>query len=170
MLEDLGRPAGLGVPDLVIGLTVVAIGTSLPELATSVVAARRGERDIAVGNVVGSNLFNLLAVLGAAAVAGGGVDVPAAAIGTDLPVALVVTVVALPALAVGLRVARWEGGLLLVGYVTYLAYQVLAGTGAAQAGGVRTGLFVWLGATALVSVLAGLVLARGRQRRSSSRR
>jgi cation:H+ antiporter len=66
----------LGVSDLVIGLTVVAAGTSLPELATSVVAARKGERDIAVGNIVGSNIFNLLAVLGAAAIAGGGLEVP----------------------------------------------------------------------------------------------
>ena len=99
----------LGVSDLIIGLTVVAVGTSLPELATSVTAARRGERDIAVGNVVGSNLFNLLAVLGAGAIAGGGIAVPDAVVTNDIPVSLLVALVALPALAFGLVLQWWKG-------------------------------------------------------------
>ncbi|MEZ5235532.1 MAG: calcium/sodium antiporter [Acidimicrobiales bacterium] len=99
----------LGVSDLVIGLTVVAVGTSLPELATSVTAARRGERDLAVGNVIGSNLFNLLAVLGAAALAGGPLDVGRTAMRVDLPVMLVVTFVLVPVFWNGFTVTRLEG-------------------------------------------------------------
>ncbi|WP_370325388.1 calcium/sodium antiporter [Euzebya sp.] len=152
----------IGVSDLIIGLTVVAAGTSLPELATSVVAARRGERDIAVGNVVGSNLFNLLAVLGAASVAGGGLEVPAVAVETDIPIALVVAVVALPALAVGLRVAPWEGGVLLLGYLGYVGYLVLVGTGSAAAGTARVALFVGLGVAAVVLLLADRLRRRTR--------
>jgi cation:H+ antiporter len=149
--------SGLGVSDLVIGLTVVAAGTSLPELATSVIAAVRGERDIAVGNVVGSNLFNLLAVLGAAVVvAPSGLDVPPAVLGIDLPIALLVTLVALPALATGLVLARWEGALLLAAYVGYAVLVVLTGSGHAQAGALRTGLFVGLSATGMLFVGVGL--------------
>ena len=155
---DLAR--ALGVSDLIIGLTVVAAGTSLPELATSVVAARKGERDIAVGNVVGSNLFNLLAVLGAAALAGGGIDVPAAVIATDLPVALLVALVALPALAIGLTLQPWEGALLIAGYLGYVAYLVVGATGG---GAGRMALFAGLGLLAVVLVIAGVLLDRRRR-------
>jgi cation:H+ antiporter len=117
----------LGVGELTIGLTVVALGTSLPELATSVVAAWRNERDIAVGNVVGSNIFNLLAVLGLSAVVSpAGVAVSPVALRVDLPVMIVVTAVCLPVVASGRRIDRWEGGLLLAGYGLYIAYLVLA--------------------------------------------
>jgi cation:H+ antiporter len=160
--------AALGVSDLVIGLTVVAVGTSLPELATSVVAARRGERDIAVGNVVGSNLFNLLAVLGAAAVAGGGLAVPEAAAVTDIPASLLVGVIALPALAIGLRVAPWEGAVMLVGYVGYVAYQVLAGTGSTAAGPARAALLWGFAGIAAMLLVVGLVLQRRPATRSGS--
>ncbi len=149
--------ASMGVSDLVIGLTVVAVGTSLPELATSVVAARRGERDIAVGNVVGSNMFNLLAVLGAAAVASGGLQVPDAALASDLPIAALVSVVALPALAVGLRVAPWEGVLLLLGYVGYTVVVVVDGSSGGAAGPLRLALIAWLVVLAALSIGAGVV-------------
>jgi len=120
----------LGVSDLVIGLTVVAVGTSLPEVTTSIVAAVRGERDIAVGNVVGSNIFNLLGVLGlAAALSPGGVAVAARALRVDLPVMVVVTVACLPVVASGRRIDRWEGGLLLGGYGLYVSYLVLEALG-----------------------------------------
>lgn len=152
--------AALGVSDLIIGLTVVAAGTSLPELATSVVATRRGERDIAVGNIVGSNLFNLLAVLGASALAAGGIPVPQAAISTDLPVSLAVTLVALPALALGLSVARWEGALLLGGYVAYLAYLLYDATADAPATGARAGLLGGLLLVAVVITVVGVTLER----------
>lgn len=152
--------AALGVPDLIVGLTVVAAGTSLPELATSVIAARRGERDIAVGNVVGSNLFNLLAVLGAAAIAGGGIVVPDAVVTGDLPVALLVTLVALPALASGLAVQRWEGVLLVAGYVGYVTVLVLAGVASPAAPAAQTLLLVGLGALALLLAVIGVISRR----------
>lgn len=111
-----------GVPDAVIGLTVVAIGTSLPELATSVVAALRGEGDLAVGNVVGSNIFNLLGILGIAAVVH---PLSSAGIGpVDLGVMLGLTVLLLPLMRWGLRVNRWEGGALVAVYCAYMVYLV----------------------------------------------
>jgi cation:H+ antiporter len=122
--SDLAR--SLGVSDLVIGLTVVAAGTSLPELATSVLAAIRGERDIAVGNVVGSNLFNLLGVLGLSAVfADGGVTVSDDSLTLDLPVMIAATIVLIPIFWNGFRIKRWEGSLLAVFYVVYVVYLVL---------------------------------------------
>jgi cation:H+ antiporter len=119
----------LGVSELVIGLTVVAAGTSLPELATSVLAAVRGERDIAVGNVVGSNIFNLLLVLGAsAAIAPGGLAVSPASLQFDLPVMIAVTLACLPVFASGHVIARWEGALFLSYYGAYLLYLGLNAT------------------------------------------
>jgi cation:H+ antiporter len=116
----------LGVSDLVIGLTIVAAGTSLPELATSVLAAIRGERDIAVGNVVGSNIFNLLAVLGAsAAVLKNGVAVNPDVIRLDFPVMLAATVVLLPICWNGFAIKKWEGWLLVGSYVAYVAHLVM---------------------------------------------
>ncbi|TWT99704.1 Inner membrane protein YrbG [Botrimarina colliarenosi] len=115
-----------GVSQLVIGLTIVAIGTSLPELVTSLVASLRGERDIAVGNIVGSNLFNLTAVLGAAAFASpAGLPISAEALRFDLPVMVGVSVVCLPIFFTGMTINRWEGALLLAYYVAYVAYLVL---------------------------------------------
>jgi cation:H+ antiporter len=115
-----------GVSDLVIGLTVVAVGTSLPELATSVLASLRGERDIAVGNVVGSNIFNILSVLGlTAALAPAGVPVPPTALTFDLPVMVAVAVACLPIFLAGYRIARWEGGLFFGYYVAYTLFIVL---------------------------------------------
>jgi cation:H+ antiporter len=117
----------LGVSEMVIGLTVVAAGTSLPEVATSVMAALRGERDIAVGNVVGSNIFNILGVLGlSAAVAPGGLVVPAAMIAFDIPVMLAVAFACLPIFFTGNLIARWEGGLFFALYVAYTTYLILA--------------------------------------------
>ena len=116
----------LGVSELLIGLTIVAAGTSLPELATSVVASIRGERDIAVGNIVGSNIFNILAVLGAAAVAAPhGVAVSPIALRFDVPIMLVVALVCMPVFFTGGRISRWEGLLLLGYYAAYVAYLVL---------------------------------------------
>jgi cation:H+ antiporter len=120
----------LGVSELVIGLTIVAAGTSLPELATSIVAAARGERDIAVGNVVGSNIFNILLVLGmSAAVAPQGVAVSPAALRFDLPVMIAVALACLPIFASGHVIARWEGTLFLSYYGAYLLYLALDSAG-----------------------------------------
>lgn len=110
----------LGVTELVIGLTVVAVGTSLPELATSVVAARRGEGDIAIGNAVGSSVFNILGILGVTAVVQ---PLPTSGLGT-VEVALMVgaAVVVLPLLRTGFLLGRREGLGLLLGYLGYLLY------------------------------------------------
>ncbi len=119
----------LGLSELIIGLTIVAAGTSMPEVATSIVAAIRGERDIAVGNVVGSNIFNLLAVLGLTSlVAPDGVPVPAAALAFDLPVMTAVAVACLPVFFTGFRIARWEGALFLGYYAAYVLYLILDAT------------------------------------------
>ena len=119
-----------GVSEMVLGLTVVAPGTSLPELATSVLASWRGQRDIAVGNVVGSNIFNILCVLGlTAAVAPSGVPVPASALRFDLPVMLAAAVACLPIFFTGHRIDRWEGGLFLGYYLIYTLFTVLAAKG-----------------------------------------
>ncbi len=116
----------LGVSELVIGLTIVAAGTSLPEVATSVIAALKKESDIAVGNVVGSNIFNLLGVFGAAAlVAPDGVTVTPRVLQFDLPVMIFVTMVALPIIYIDNHISRIEGGLLLTYYVLYITYVVL---------------------------------------------
>jgi cation:H+ antiporter len=118
---------GFGVSELVIGLTIVAAGTSMPEVATSIIAAIRGERDIAVGNVVGSNLFNLLAVLGLTAMIapGGGITVPAGALQIDMPFMVAVAVACLPIFLTGNVIARWEGGMFLAYYIAYTTYLVL---------------------------------------------
>lgn len=116
----------VGVSELVIGLTIVAAGTSLPEVATSILAAIRGERDIAVGNVVGSNIFNILAVLGLSSlVATDGVNIAPAVLSFDLPVMIAVAVACLPIFFTGHLIARWEGGVFLSYYLAYTLYLIL---------------------------------------------
>ncbi|NEQ43403.1 MAG: calcium/sodium antiporter [Leptolyngbya sp. SIOISBB] len=117
-----------GVSQLIIGLTIVAIGTSLPELATSLVACYRGERDIAVGNVVGSNIFNILTILGVTATFNG-VPVSNAAISFDIPVMLAVAIASLPIFYTGNRISRWEGLLFVSYYLAYTAYLGLDAVG-----------------------------------------
>jgi cation:H+ antiporter len=123
----------LGVSDLIIGLTIVALGTSLPELAASVIAARKGEHDIAIGNIVGSNMFNLLAVIGIAGVIAPMPDVAAEVLTRDWLTMLGLTILLL-VMAYGFRgqgrINRPEGLLLLLAYVAYTGYLVLDATGA----------------------------------------
>ncbi len=119
----------LGISELVIGLTLVAVGTSVPELATSLVAMARDDRQMAVGNAVGSNIFNLLAVLGCAALlAPGGVHVARQALVFDLPVMLAAAFACLPVFFTGHTIARWEGVLFLGYYAVYCAFLFLAAT------------------------------------------
>lgn len=119
-----------GVSQLIIGLTIVAIGTSLPEVVTSIIAAYRGERDIAVGNVVGSNLFNILCVLGFTSLASaGGIAVPTAALRFDIPIMIAVAVACLPIFFTGHVITRWEGGVFLFYYLAYTTQLILAATG-----------------------------------------
>lgn len=115
-----------GISKLVIGLTVVAVGTSLPELATSIIATMRGERDIAVGNVVGSNIFNLLGVLGLTGVVSSeGIEVAASMLRFDLPVMIAVAVACLPIFFTGHRIDRWEGAIFLFYFAAYTTYLAL---------------------------------------------
>jgi cation:H+ antiporter len=119
----------LGVSELIIGLTVVAMGTSLPEVATSIMAALRGERDIAVGNVVGSNIFNILSVIGfSASVAPGDLSVAPAMLAFDLPIMVAVAVACLPVFFTGGLVGRWEGAMFLGLYAAYTFYLFLFAT------------------------------------------
>ncbi|MEO2091223.1 MAG: sodium:calcium antiporter, partial [Gemmataceae bacterium] len=113
-----------GVSQTLIGLTIVAVGTSLPELASSVAAAARGQSDIAVGNVVGSNLFNLLLILGATATVTP-LPVDAGVLRFDLPAMAGFAVLLLLVLVNGLRVYRWEGALLLLAYVGFIGWAVV---------------------------------------------
>jgi cation:H+ antiporter len=119
----------LGLSELVIGLTVVAAGTSLPEGAASIVAAVKGERDIAVGNVVGSNIFNVLVVVGLSAlVSPVGLSTPPALVHFDIPVMIAVFAACLPIFFSGYCINRWEGALFFAYYLLYTAYLVLAAT------------------------------------------
>jgi cation:H+ antiporter len=116
----------LGVSDLIVGLTIVAAGTSLPEVATSIIAAVHGERDIAVGNVVGSNFFNILGVLGiSASLAPADLVVAPSMLAFDLPLMAAVAVACLPIFFTDHLIARWEGALFLAYYAAYLAYMIL---------------------------------------------
>lgn len=119
----------LGVSELVIGLTIVAAGTSLPELATSVIASLRGERDISVGNVVGSNIFNILSVLGISTVVSPqGLNVAPAVLSFDGWVMLAVAVACFPVFFNGFEIKRWEGALFVGYYIAYVVYLVLKAT------------------------------------------
>ncbi|MDH5824898.1 calcium/sodium antiporter [Luteimonas sp. RD2P54] len=125
-----GVAAAMGVSELVIGLTVVAVGTSLPEIATSLLAMLRGEREMAVGNVVGSNVLNLLLVLAlTAAISAQGLAVGDAVIRFDLPVMTAVALACLPIFYTGHCIRRWEGAVFLGYYGAYLAYLLLDAAG-----------------------------------------
>ncbi len=110
----------LGVSDAFVGLTVVAIGTSAPELVTAIVASVRGERDIAVGNLFGSSVYNVLIILGLTVVASpGGLDVPSDLLRFDLPVMLAVSILCIPVFLTGHKVSRREGAMFLSLYAVY---------------------------------------------------
>ena len=141
----------VGLSPVVIGLTVVAAGTGLPEVAASILAAKRGERDLAVGSVVGSNIFNILAVLGLASlVSPDGIDVPRSASAFDIPVLIAVTFAGVLSFVTGYTVARWEGLLFLGYYAAYTTYLILEAT--------DHGAFEWFQIAALVLAVAGLLL------------
>jgi cation:H+ antiporter len=119
----------MGLSDVVIGLTIVAAGTSLPETATSIVAAIRGQRDIAVGNVVGSNIYNILGIAGLSALlAPSPLRVHDAVLRFDLPVMMAVAVACLPFFFSGHRLDRWEGALFFAYYAAYTTFLVMAAT------------------------------------------
>ena len=153
-----------GVSDLVVGLTVVAVGTSMPEIATSIVAAMRGQRDIAGGNVGGSNIFNILAVLGASGIASGtGLPVSEAARNFDLWVMLAVAFACLPIMITGREIARWEGGVFLAYYAAYTAWLVLQAqqhTSLPAFSGIMLGYVMPL---TVITVVVSIVRSNGRR-------
>lgn len=152
----------LGVSELVVSLTIVAAGTSLPEVATSVLATLRGERDIAVGNVIGSCLFNLLAVLGLGSlVAPVGIPVADGALTFDIPVMIAVAIAALPVFLTGHTIARWEAIVFLGYYVAYTSYLIL--TAAAHDAATQLGAaIVWFVAPITVLTLTATLVRHRR--------
>jgi cation:H+ antiporter len=156
------------VSDLVIGLTVVAIGTSLPELATSFLAAFRGQRDIAVGNVVGSNLFNLMCVLGLTGlVSPDAIPVADSSLQVDFPVMLAATIVLLPIIWKGFEIRRWEGLVLVAFYALYVTFLVLD-AGENEAVDVLAPIALVVTPLALLGFTLAAVAARRGYRRSHS--
>ncbi len=151
-----------GVSELIIGLTIVAAGTSLPEAATSIMAALRGERDIAVGNVVGSSIFNILAIAGIASmVTPGGLEVAPALIRFDIPVMIAVALACLPIFASGHLIARWEGALFLGYYAAYVLYLILAATQHAALPSLSVAMLAFV--LPLTAVTLIVLLARARR-------
>ena len=157
--------ASLGVSDAVIGLTIVAAGTSLPEVAASLVATVRGQRDIAVGNVLGSNIFNATVILGTTTVAGGGLPVSAGVATFDLVVMVAAAVACLPIFVTGHTIARWEGVLFLAYYLAYTTYLVLDATDHDRLPHFRDAMLFFavpLTAITLVVLMTRTLLSKGR--------
>ncbi|GJM26728.1 MAG: sodium:calcium antiporter [Phycisphaerae bacterium] len=156
----------MGVSELVIGLTIVAAGTSLPEVATSLVAVVRGQRDIAVGNVIGSNIFNILGILGlAGVVAPRGIPVEPSLMAFDLPVMIAVAIACLPIAFTGFRINRWEGGMLFGAYLAYIAFIVLTSNQHELAGWLSTAMRYFVIPIAGFGILMSVghvFIARGR--------
>ena len=152
----------LGVSDLVIGLTIVAAGTSMPEVATSITAAIKGERDIAVGNVVGSNTFNILGCLGLAGlVAPSGLPLAPSVLTFDIWVMLAVAIACLPVFFTGREIARWEGALFLGYYAAYVAYLILAAQQHDALPAFSNVMLVFVIPLTLATLIAVLVRKRG---------
>lgn len=120
-----------GISPLVVGLTIVAFGTSAPEMAVSMGAVLNGQTDIAIGNVVGSNIFNVLFILGCLGLAGivsgdPGLVMPAAILNFDIWVMIAVALACLPVFMTGHEIARWEGAVFVLYYAAYATYLILA--------------------------------------------
>ena len=154
----------LGVSERVVALTIVAAGTSLPEVATSVIASIRGQRDIAVGNVVGSNIFNLLAVLGVASfLAPAGIAVSEAVLRFDMLVMFVVALACLPIFISGMRINRWEGLLFMAYFVVYNVHVVTTDAGASGIPGLQSAMLFYVMPLTAVTLL--VILVRGAPQR-----
>jgi cation:H+ antiporter len=158
----------LGVSDLVIGLTIIAAGTSMPEVAASIMAAVRGERDIAVGNVVGSSTFNILGCLGLAGVASReGLGIAPAVLNFDLWVMVAVSVACLPVFIAGREIGRGKGLLFLGYYLAYVAYLIL---GAQQHDALDEYSAIMLGFVLPITIVTLVaMLIRDQQRRGAAR-
>ncbi len=170
---EIARLAGLS--ELAIGLTIVAAGTSLPEVATSVVAAIKGERDIAVGNVIGSNLFNILGVLGLSGILSGfsgtdGLVVSENALRFDIPVMIAAAIGCLPIFLTGRTIHRWEGAILLGYQVIYTAWLLFAAYGHPGLATLKYAVIVFIIPMTLILLLVDLTrhLRGGLPSRSST--
>lgn len=151
----------IGISELIIGLTVVAVGTSAPEIATSLVAAARGERDIAVGNAVGSNIFNLLCVLGLTAVLSPkAIPIPRAAITFDLPVMVLVALLCLPIFYSRFTIRRWEAGFFVAGYLAYTMALFLLATESSTLAALQKWLFYFVVPLSLLVMVMSLLSDR----------
>jgi len=156
-----------GVSELIIGLTIVAAGTSMPEVATSVMAAIKGERDIAVGNVVGSNIFNILGVLGLSSiVAPAGITVSDAALRFDIPVMIAIAVACLPIFFVGYRISRFNGASFLFFYVAYIVYLIFTATNHDSLGTLRTAMIYFILPITLLTLIVITVREIAMKRKS----
>lgn len=150
-----------GLSQLVIGLTIVSAGTSLPEAATSIVAAVRKERDIAVGNIVGSNIFNIFCVLGlSSALVSGGIRIEPAALHFDIPVMIAVAVACLPIFFSGYAIERWEGLLFFVYYGAYILYLFLSSFHSAAFASYKIVMVTFVIPLTIVTVIISLVRKR----------
>ncbi len=156
----------LGVSDLVIGLTIVAAGTSMPEVATSITAALKGERDIAVGNVVGSNTFNILGVVGLSGVVAGseGLGLSASVLSFDLWVMLAVAFACLPVFVMGRQIARWEGAVFLFYYTAYVTYLILTARQDAASDAFSTAMLGFVVPLTIVTLVVVWLMHGERQR------
>lgn len=153
--------SALGVSEVIVGLTIVAAGTSMPEVATSLMASLRGHRDIAVGNIVGSCLFNILGCLGLAGlVSADGLQIPAAVLNFDLWVMVAALLACLPIFMTGREIARWEGGVLLAYYVAYTTYLILAAQRHAALGAFSTVMMSFVIPLTIVTLVALLLHRR----------
>jgi cation:H+ antiporter len=152
----------LGVSDLVIGLTIVAAGTSMPEVATSITAAIKGERDIAVGNVIGSNTFNILGCVGISGLASGqvGLVLPSELLAFDMWVMLAVALACLPVFLTGREIARWEGAVFLGYYVAYVAFLVLSAQNHAALPAFSKAMLSFVIPLTVVTLVASLIRRR----------
>lgn len=160
--EDIA--VALGVPELIIGLTIVALGTSAPEIVTTIIAALQGRRDLAVGNAVGSNIFNILLVLGATStLAPDGIAIGTDAVELDLPIMVAAAVACLPMVFWDNTLDRWEGAVFVAYYLAYLTFLVLDATGHRAANPFSV---VLLGFVLPLTVLTVIVVAL-RQRRGT---
>lgn len=164
-----GIASGLGVPELIVGLTIVALGTSAPEIITTLIAALKGRRDLAVGNAVGSNIFNILLVLGSSsALASGGIRISSDALKLDLPILLAAAVACLPMVFWDHRLDRWEGGVFVGYYVAYIIFLVLDGTGHRASDPFAFVLLAFV--TPLAVLTAGVAIRRQRSHSKGSQK
>lgn len=154
----------LGVSELVIGLTIIAVGTSLPEVATSIIAVLKRESDIAVGNAVGSNIFNLLGVLGLGAlIAPDGIPVTGRVLQFDFLVMVFVALVTLPIFYIDSRISRLEGALLFGYYISYITYVVLDAMNSSALPAVTLFIIFFTPITFIALMVAAVRLSRSRR-------